>query len=192
MMLFHEIMNSDDDRKSKEIIKNQIQYNRVKDTIYGKVIGIGKETDIDVSTVDAMSKSKWKKLCKNRIIELMEKRLRQEMENKTKSRFVQNDKWEKKKYIDELDGWIAIDVLKIRLNMWPLKMNYKKSNEESLCPKCNLHDDTTEHIVTCYSNLSAEVLHTTSSDHWNEVVQAFQQRSKDDDKIKDVPQNQLS
>ena len=142
--------------------------------------------------VDVMSKSKWKKLCKNRIIELMEKRLRQEMENKTKSRFVQNDKWEKKKYIDELDGWIAIDVLKIRLNMWPLKMNYKKSNEESLCPKCNLHDDTTEHIVTCYSNLSAEVLHTTSSDHWNEVVQAFQQRSKDDDKIEDVPQNQLS
>ena len=97
-MMFHEIMNSDDNRKSKEIIKNQIQYNRVKDTIYGKVVDIGKETNIDVSIVSVMSKSKWKKLCKSKIIEIMIKSLRHEMENKTKSRFVKNDKWEKKKY----------------------------------------------------------------------------------------------
>ena len=183
MMLYHEIMNSDNNRKSKEVIENQILYNRVTNTIYGKVISIGKETNIDVSVVTAVSKSKWKKLCKDKIIEVMIKRLRHEMENKTKSRFVQNDRWEKKKYIEQLDGWIAIDVLKIRLNMWPLKMNYKKSNEEEyLCPKCNLQNDTTEHIVSCYSDLSAEVLQITESGHWTKVVQAFQQRSKDDDK----------
>ena len=47
------------------------------------------------------------------------------MQNKTKFRFVQNDRWKKKKYINELDGWIFVDVIKIRLNMWPLKTKYK-------------------------------------------------------------------
>ena len=190
MMLFHEIINSDNNRKSKEVLENQIKYNRVNNTIYGKVMEVGKETNIDVSTVNIMNKSKWKKLCKSRIIELMSKRLRKEMENKTKSRFVQNDRWGKKNYIEHLDGWIAVDVIKIRLNMWPLKMNYKKPNEESLCPKCNLHNDTTEHIVNCYSNLKANVLLNENSDHWIEVVKAFQQRSKDGDK--DKLQNQQS
>ena len=57
--------------------------------------------------------------------------------------------------------------------MWPLKMNYKKPNEDSLCPKCNLHNETTEHIVSFYSNLRSkdgdkDKLQNQQSPTWSE------------------------
>ena len=180
MMLFHEIMNSDDDRKSKEIIKNQIKYKKVKNTIYGKVVDIGEKTSIDVSKV-IVPKSKWKKLCKDKIIALMIERLKNDMKNKTKSRFIQHDKWRKKEYFCELEGWIAMDVIKIRLNMWPLKMNYKRNNEQDFkCIKCKIHNDSTEHVIECYSDMNEGELRITNKGRWKDIVTAFQQRSKDD------------
>ena len=179
LMLFHEIMNSDDNRISKQIIENQIKYQRLKNTIYGRVVEIAEQTSIDVSKV-IMPKSKWKKQCKERIISLMIERLQSDTINKTKSRFVHGNKWERKEYFTQLEGWIAKDVIRIRLNMWPLKMNYKKNEQDLKCIKCGAHDDSTEHVLECYSNMKSEELLVTSKGKWNEIVRVFQQRSKDD------------
>ena len=77
----------------------------------------------------------------------IQERLKNETEGKTKTRFMVTDKWERKEYIDKMHGTLACDVLKIRLNMWNLKMNYKKNDADLLCPKCLIEEDTTEHVL---------------------------------------------
>ena len=181
MMMFHEIMNSDDDRVAKQIIENQIKHQKLKNTIYGRVVDIGEQISIDVSKVK-MPKSKWKKQCKEKIISFMIERLKNDTINKTKSRFVYRDSWKRKEYFSQLDGWIAKDIIKIRTNMWPLKMNYKNKNDQNFkCVKCGIGDDSTEHVVECYTDMKSTELYVTSKGRWDEIVRAFQQRSKDDD-----------
>ena len=40
------------------------------------------------------------------------------MTNKIKARTIVEDKWERKKYLQECDSEIIKDVIKIRLHMW--------------------------------------------------------------------------
>ena len=63
-----------------------------------------------------------------------QKRLWYEMGQKTKSRTIKNDKWEKKTYKKQCKGIIVKDIIKIRTHMWVLKRNYKKVEEQPLCP----------------------------------------------------------
>ena len=46
-------------------------------------------------------------------------------------------------------GDIVKDIIKIRLHMWDLKKNYKKEEEQTLCPLCEVEEDTTEHVLRC-------------------------------------------
>ena len=64
-----------------------------------------------------MSKSKWKKQVKEKIGKSIDERTKQEMTNKTKARTVMQDKWERKKYLQECDSETIRDVIKIRLHM---------------------------------------------------------------------------
>ena len=50
-----------------------------------------------------MSKSKWKKQQKGKIGKSIEKRTKQEMENKTKARTIVDNIWDIKKYLQECD-----------------------------------------------------------------------------------------
>ena len=56
------------------------------------------------------------------------------MINKTKARKIAGDKWERKKYLKEFDSDTIKDVIKIRLDMWPVNCNYKKDNTDTKCP----------------------------------------------------------
>ena len=58
--------------------------------------------------------------------ENIQKRLQDEMEQKTKSRTTKDDKWERKKYREQRRGGMVKDIIKMRLHMWDLKKNYKK------------------------------------------------------------------
>ena len=60
MMLYHNIKNSDDNRKVKQVVEEQEQ-NQFKNTFYQKVQKIAKDLQIDISDITSTSKSKWKK-----------------------------------------------------------------------------------------------------------------------------------
>ena len=127
-----------------------------------------------------MKKSKWKELCKEKISEEIRVRLKRDITGKTKARFVQQDEWKRKEYIDNEDGYVALAVLKIRLNMWPLRMNFKKDNESWLCPKCGIADDTTEHVIKCYTELDdATLMNSSTNTDWREIVTVFRNNEKD-------------
>ena len=53
----------------------------------------------------------------------------------------------KKKYITTCDSDLVKDVIKIRLHMWELKINYLREEEDMKCPICNQTEDTTEHVL---------------------------------------------
>ena len=70
-----------------------------------------------------MSKSKLKKQVKVKTGKLIEERTQQEMANKRKARTIVEDKWERKKYLQECDSDTIQDVIKIRLHMQQVNCN---------------------------------------------------------------------
>ena len=60
MMLYHNIKNTDDNRKVKPVVEEQEQ-NQFKNTFYQKVQKITKDLKIDISDVTSTSKSEWGK-----------------------------------------------------------------------------------------------------------------------------------
>ena len=57
MILYHNIKNSDDKRKIKQVVEKQEQ-NQFKNTFYKKVPKIAKDLQIDISDVTSTDKSK--------------------------------------------------------------------------------------------------------------------------------------
>ena len=43
----------------------------------------------------------------------------------------------------------SVDIIRIRLHMWDLKKNYKKEEEQPLCPLCEIEEYTTEIVLKC-------------------------------------------
>jgi hypothetical protein len=44
-----------------------------------------------------------------------------------------------------------------------------------------IKEDTTEHVLECYSKLKSETLKDNGIGHWEEVVKVFQERLKEDE-----------
>ena len=91
---------------------------------------------------------------------------------------LQRDEWQRKGYINEMTGDMAVQVMKIRLNMWPLKSNYKKKNAETACPKCKENEDNTEHVLQCFADIDQDELRNTNRGQWDAIVKAFNLRNK--------------
>ena len=125
MTLFHSVMNSDDELISKKIIELQ-QKENLKNTMYERVKDIAKKLEINKAKVGAITKSTWKRLVKDKMKNKIVERLKREMEGKTKSRTIKEEKWKMKEYILNCYGKDARDMMLLRLNMWEGQMNYKK------------------------------------------------------------------
>ena len=117
--------------------------------MYERVKDIAKELEINIAKVGTIKKSTWKRLVKYKMKNKIEERLKKEMEGKTKSRTIKEDKWKMKEYILNCNGEDAKNIMLIRLHMWEVQMNYKKEEESVLCPLCERKEDTTEHVIEC-------------------------------------------
>ena len=152
LMMYQNLMMSDDTRIIKLLVKEQ-KDNNIERSFYSKTKEIADFLDINLETVKNKSKFVWKKECKGKIIKKIENRLKDQLPNCTKLRFLVDDNFGRKRYMKELSGNIARQVLKLRLNMIDVRMNYRGSNEGNIkCPLCKTEDDTTEHIMVCGIN----------------------------------------
>ena len=61
---------------------------------------------------------------KGKVGKSIEERKKQQIANETKARTIVEDKWERKKYLQEYDSDTIKDVIKIRLHMWQVNCNY--------------------------------------------------------------------
>ena len=162
MMLFHSVMNSDDEQISRKTIEQQ-QKEKFKNTMYERVKDIAKKLAINIAKVEAIKKSTWKRLTQHQIKNKIEERLKKEMEGKTKSKTIKDDKWKMKDYILNCNGEDARDIMLIRLHMWEVQMDNKKETEIVMCPLWERKEDTTGHAIEC--ERENEKMHDLKDDH---------------------------
>ena len=148
IMLFHQIITSDDNRFLKEVIMDQLR------SIYPgcwteQTLEICNKYNLGVQLIKCMKKGKLKKLLKERIRKRLERKLEIESREKTKLRFCGG--FSRKKYImkGNMSKNMIKAIMKTRLNMLELTCNYKGKNRSEICALCKDGRDTTEHIFEC-------------------------------------------
>ena len=73
--------------------------------------------------------------------------------------------------------------------MWDLEKNYKKEEEQPLCPLCEIEEDTTEHVLRCGRDTDRKQrnIKNNTEEEWEEVVQIYREnKRKREDRRKKV------
>ena len=93
---------------------------------------------------------------------------------------IKDDKWESKRYIEQCKGDTVKDIIKIRLHMQDLKNNYKKEEEQPLCPLCEIEKDTTEHALRCGRDTDRKQrnIKNNKDEECEEVVQTYRENKR--------------
>ena len=147
LMLYHNIVNSDERRIVKKVIEEQRKMDR-EGTWFDGIKKILEKYGINDTTKEDL-KSTWKKKVKTRIAEETEKHLRVVCQEKSKARTVLKSDYEMKQYLKETRASQATRILMARLHMIQLPCNYKKEEEDKRCPLCQTANIRTEHYFHC-------------------------------------------
>ena len=146
MMLYHNIINSDENRVVKKLVK--IQQKVCRDTTwYASVKKAIEHYGVMLNPTKAL-KSVWKKHVKERINKKLSEELHNECASKTKSRTVRKDEYKMKDYIGKLSVDDTKKVIRARLHMTRIPGNYKQL-EIKKCPLCESSETNTEHYFNC-------------------------------------------
>ena len=96
-----------------------------EDTIYETTRRTLVRYGIDINNIAEMRKSELKKKVKKEIGKEMNRIIQKAADNMTKMRFMKGETFERKKYVEEMNGHDSLKVLKTRLNMQPVYKNFK-------------------------------------------------------------------
>ena len=146
LMLYHNIVTSDNRRVVKKVIEEQRKFRR-KTTWYASVKREIQTYNIELDPKEEL-KSRWKKHVKVKITERMEKEIRERCTGMTKARTIKDDVYERKKYLQIANFSDTKKILKTRLHMNKFPGNYKGSGE-GICPLCNIKKGNLEHYFQC-------------------------------------------
>ena len=115
-MLYHNIVNSDDNRLAKKIIDEQEKTNE-EGTWYAEVAKHLKTLEIDKGLVKESTKSALKKMVKEKITKRMQCLINAEKKKSSKMRFLNGDEFQLRDYIKWGRGDEVLQTIKTRLNM---------------------------------------------------------------------------
>lgn len=148
IMLYHNLVNSDDERLAKKIVLEQ-RKTEEKDSFYNTVKEMTIALSINIDTIETMTKAALKRKIKEQIGKAMIDTISQL--KMSKMRFVKKQtEFQRKPYVIKMDATSATQVIKTRLNMIRIYGNYKGDlTLPRPCPLCKMEDDTTEHLVSC-------------------------------------------
>ena len=61
-----------------------------------------------------------------------------------------------------------------------MKKNYKKEEEQSLCPLCEIEEDTTEHVLKCGRDTDRKQrnIKNNAEEEWEEVVEMYSENKR--------------
>ena len=144
-MVYHNMMNSDDERVAKRIIKEQ-ERQEYKECWFGNMQEEAKEIGMKVNEKAVLGKPKsvWKKEVKAKIRTAFENQATQKKKQGKKLRFL--IKKGSDTYLKDLHNDDARLAMTIRLNMvdW-IESNYGR---RGVCTMCG-EEDSTEHVFWC-------------------------------------------
>ena len=151
IMLYHNILNSDEGRLVKRVVAEQEREGE-EGTWFASVSKCLQQLKMDTSMVKNSSKSELKKMVKKQIAERMTSIMKEAKNRSRKMRFLNCEVFELKEYVKWGRGKDVLDTLKTRLNMQEIYANYKGNYMLSrMCPYCHEEEDTTEHLICCTS-----------------------------------------
>ena len=182
LILYHNIKNSDEERKIKKMIEEQEKKN-YSNTFQKKVQQIAETLKIGIDKVTGKKKLTWQKQVKEKVISKVKKRMREEMTGRGKCRTIENDKWGRKEYLKESNSGTIKDIIKIRLHMWKLKPSYGKKSLDNRCPMCQSEVDTTEHVLECNKRDKKFNLNDERGKEWGEIQKFIERTRKTDQQI---------
>ena len=147
MMLFHLIINSEDNRQAKRLLDEQEKTER-NYGFYNNCKKIAETMKINIQHAKEKKKEEWKKLMKAKINTLMniDFKIRKVQSRKIRHLAQGEKEWKSAGYIDKLGVSRATEVLRTRLEMWDIGRNFGK---ERKCIGCG-EDETTEHVLECW------------------------------------------
>ena len=148
LMLYHNIVTSDDRRVVKNMVKLQKEMRR-KTTWYSSIQKEIQKYQIELKAEETL-KSTWKKHVKGKIGEKMEIEIRGECYKLRKTRTIREDRYERKEYLNNMDLQNIKKILRTRLHMTKLPGNYK-GRGEGTCVLCSVEKGSTEHYFQCPS-----------------------------------------
>ena len=146
IMLFHNIVTSDEKRLVKEVIEDQIR-KPYKGCWGESVIEICRKYDLKPDEIKLWTKQKLKKEIKEKIRKDIEKVIEIKKTEMSKLRFT--DGKGKKEYLDELEAKEAMLIMRASLNMLELKGNYRSKYKDGICDLCGEEEESTEHLFEC-------------------------------------------
>ena len=146
LMLYHSLINSDERRVAKHVVKAQEQSGH-EECWFGNMKRESKEIDLQISEdqVKGKLKSSWKKEVKKKINLAVEKKMVQKKAESKKMRFLL--KKGNETYLQDTYNEDARVAMKIRLNM--IEWIEGNMGREVCCPLCESELDTTEHVFAC-------------------------------------------
>ena len=147
LIYFHKVLNMNESRLTKIVYEEQKRLN-FPNCWYKEVISDIKLIDINLkeNQIKNLTKEQWKKVVREKMIIIIENNIRNN--SKAKLRFIKGSKFEMKEYLGCED---ASSLLKLKLNMVDLRVNYKGKYSDSLCRRCWAHEEYIENLWDCPS-----------------------------------------
>ena len=145
LMLYHGIINSDDDRIAKQIFIEQ-EATGQESCWFSELKDIGREIGMEVGGERAKMtmKSEWKKEAKSKIRKIADEIEEEKIKSMPKMRFLEKRAIDT--YLNEVHNEMARKAMKIRLNMTEyIKNNFGMRVNCLLCGE----EDATEHVFAC-------------------------------------------
>ena len=90
LMLYHNVKNSDEERKIKKMTEAQEKKN-YNNTFYKNIQQTAKTLETEIDKVTVKKKSTWKNQVKEKVISKLKKRMSEKMRGRTKCRAIEND-----------------------------------------------------------------------------------------------------
>ena len=146
LMLYHNIINSDERRIIKKLLEIQQKEDR-ETTWHGNLMKIVKKYGIELHPTNS-SKSQWKKHVKTKIAEEVEKENKKRCSEMKKGRLVKDDEHKKKEYLTKTSVQDMKSILKVRLQMNRIPANFK-GGTGGMCPLCEGEEGNLEHYFSC-------------------------------------------
>ena len=176
-MLYHNLINSDDNRVAKHIIKAQERSGH-EECLFGNMKRESLELGIELKEelVNGKLKSVWKEEVKEKVNMVIKKRMKEKRDVSRKMRFL--EKRGSDTYL--LDTWNedARMAMKIRLNM--VEWIGDNVGAEVSCQLCGEHD-TTEHVFVCrgsVNNTGVTVKDLEEGRRMKEIVELFKRNEQ--------------
>ena len=85
----------------------------------------------------------------------------------------------RKEYIKENNNGTIKEIMKMRLHMWELKVNYGRQNLDNRFLVCQAEADTTEDALECNKGDKKFNLNDEIGKEWREITEMYRKKKKD-------------